>query len=118
TSLESAAEGGGGARSLGGETHRVGLHPIGGLGLFVEASVLIAHEYVDRTIYPLVGAYDRFLEEGLDELHLGIVHVSADDHGLLDLLDGVGGQCDAETFASKRPPDAGSQTLALPPFVT
>src|SRR4029453_18084883 len=94
--LESSAEGGRRARSLRGQTDRLSIHLICGFGALVEAAVLIAYEHINGTIRPLIGAYHRLLEEGLDELDLGVVRVGADDDGLLNLLHGVGRQGDSE----------------------
>src|SRR3954470_23866923 len=109
----SAAEGWGGARRLRGQTDRIGVHLVGGLGFLVEAAVLVANEHIDRTINTCIGAYDRLLEERLDELPLGIVHVGADDDGLLDLLNRVGGQRDAEPLGPYRSAGVRRQALAL-----
>src|SRR3712207_3789418 len=85
--LSSAAERRGGGGGLRGQADRLGLDRVRGLGVFVEAAVLVSHQDIDRTVVPLVRAYHGVLEEGLDEQHLGILGPTPDDHGLLDLLD-------------------------------
>jgi cell volume regulation protein A len=109
----SAAQGWGGGRGLRRQADRLGLDRVRGLGVLVEAAVLVPHQHVHRTVGPLVRAYHGVLEEGLDEQHLGVLGLGADDHRLLDLLDGIGGQRHLEALATQRTPDVAGQPAPI-----
>ena len=105
-----------GLGGLGGEADGGGVHLVGGLGLLLNR-VVLADEYIHRTISSLVWTYDRLLEECPDELHFWIVRVRADDDGLLNLFHGVGRERNWDSFASKRSADFGCQALPIAPVI-